>query len=254
MVDDERKRDKLKMKRTLIRVTVGLLIVSSLLTLLVLGGGICSKLMGYCGFFNDREWVNATLKASGWFGPMIFVAIQMGQVLLAPIPGDVTGFLGGYLFGAWEGFLLSTIGLTIGSMLNFLIGHFLGERVARRLVSCETYQKYNEMVQYKGILVIFVFFLVPGFPKDYLCFFLGLTSLPAQVFFVLSTVGRIPGTVALSLQGASIMQSNYMVFVAVTASYILFAVIAYMTRDPLYRWIARQGKGRPCETVLKRSA
>ncbi|MCK7508792.1 MAG: VTT domain-containing protein [Desulfobacterales bacterium] len=72
-------------------------------------------------------------------------------------------------------------------MINFGIGHFLGERVVRKLVRCETYDKYNQMVQYKGILVIFIFFLIPGFPKDYLCMFLGLTTLPARVFFVLST-------------------------------------------------------------------
>jgi uncharacterized membrane protein YdjX (TVP38/TMEM64 family) len=102
------------------------------------------------------------------------------------------------------GFFLSTFGLTIGSMLNFFIGHFLGERLVRRMVSCEAYEKYDEMVQYKGILVIFIFFLVPGFPKGYLCIFLGLTRLPVDVFFMISTVGRMPGTIASSLQGASV--------------------------------------------------
>lgn len=249
MVDDERKRDKLKMNAMKIRIAAGLLIVSLVIVLLVWGGGICSLFVNYCGLLRDREWLNATLKASGWLGPMVFVAIQTGQVLLAPIPGDVTGFLGGYLFGAWEGFLLSTIGLTTGSMLNFFIGNFLGERVVRRLVSHETYRKYNEMVQYKGILVIFIFFLIPGFPKDFLCLFLGLTTLPTQVFFVLSTIGRIPGTAALSLQGASIMQSDYMIFAVATAAYVLFAIFAYMTRDPLCRWMARKGKLRSRDTV-----
>jgi uncharacterized membrane protein YdjX (TVP38/TMEM64 family) len=233
------------MKRTVIRIAAGLLIVSSPAALLMLDGDIGSKLMSYGGILSDREWLNATLKASGWLGPMIFIAIQMGQVLLAPIPGDVTGFLGGYLFGAWEGFLLSMIGLTIGSMLNFSIGHFLGEHFVRRLVSREIYQKYNEMVQYKGILVILLFFLVPGFPKDCLCLFLGFTSLPAQAFFILSTVGRIPGTVALSLQGASISEHNYLAFGVTAVSYVLFALLAYLTRDPFCRWMARKGNMKP---------
>jgi uncharacterized membrane protein YdjX (TVP38/TMEM64 family) len=67
---------------------------------------------------------------------------------------------------------LSTIGLTTSSMLNFWIGRFLGERVVRRLVRCETYEKYNEMVQFKGIL--FISFLSGSrVSKDYLCLFLG---------------------------------------------------------------------------------
>jgi uncharacterized membrane protein YdjX (TVP38/TMEM64 family) len=153
------------------------------------------------------------------------------------------------MFGAWSGFFLSTIGLTLGSMLNFFIGHFLGEHVVRRMVSCETYEKYNEMVQYKGILVIIIFFLVPVFPKDYLCLFLGLTRLPAGVFFVISTVGRMPGTIALSLQGASVFDKNYTFFVGVTMLCVLFGVFAYKMRDPLYRWMARQAKEKVCKTV-----
>jgi uncharacterized membrane protein YdjX (TVP38/TMEM64 family) len=102
------------------------------------------------------------------------------------------------------------------------------------------------MVQYKGILVIFIFFLIPGFPKDYLCMFLGLTTLPARVFFVLSTVGRMPGTLALSLQGASIFEKDYLFFVMVTALSLLFALVCYLARDPLYRWISRYSKKKAC--------
>jgi len=117
------------------------------------------------------------------------------------------------------------------------------------MVSCETYEKYNELAQYKGILVIFIFFLIPGFPKDYLCLFLGLTSLPARVFFVISMIGRMPGTIALSLQRASIFHRDYMVFVLVTVLCILFGIPAYMGRDPLYWWMARHKKKNICDTV-----
>jgi uncharacterized membrane protein YdjX (TVP38/TMEM64 family) len=179
----------------------------------------------------------------------VFIGLQIGQVLFAPIPGEVTGFLGGYMFGAVNGFLLSTVGLTLGSMLAFGIGHFLGERVVRKLVRCESFEKYNQMVQYKGILVIFVFFLIPGFPKDYLCMFLGLTTLPGRVFFVVSTIGRMPGTLALSLQGASIFEKDYMFFVIVTALTLLFALAAWLLRDRLYRWMNRLKKKSSCDML-----
>jgi uncharacterized membrane protein YdjX (TVP38/TMEM64 family) len=235
----------------IIFIVGGVFVASCVVAFLLLNGSLWAGLVGCYDLLCDREAMHRLVKSSGWAAPIIFVGIQIGQVLFAPIPGDVTGFLGGYIFGAWYGFFLSTIGLTIGSMLNFLIGHFLGEPVVRRIVSCKTYEKYNEMVQYKGILVIFIFFLLPGFPKDYLCLFLGLTSLPARVFFVISTVGRMPGTIALSLQGASIFAKNYMFFVILTVLCVLFAIFAYMTRDPLYRWMASHNKGRACDTVPK---
>ncbi|MCK7513880.1 MAG: hypothetical protein MZV70_64250 [Desulfobacterales bacterium] len=42
-------------------------------------------------------------------------------------------------------------------------------------------------------------------------------AFPRSVFFVVSTVGRIPGTLALSLQGASIYDKDYISFVIITA-------------------------------------
>jgi uncharacterized membrane protein YdjX (TVP38/TMEM64 family) len=239
--------------RTVVIIAGTVFLASVLLIVLLMHSGLWSKLIGCYDLFCDREWVRGIVKSSRWAAPLIFIGVQMGQVLFAPIPGDATGFLGGYVFGAWNGFILSTIGLTLGSMLNFFIGHYLGERVVRRWVKCDTYDKYNELVQYKGILVIFIFFLVPGFPKDYLCLFLGLTNLPARVFFVVSTVGRMPGTIALSLQGASVFDKNYMFFVVVTALCVLFVIFAYIARDPLYRWMARQSRKSACETPFPRT-
>ncbi len=243
--------DKYRLKRLMILLAGGIFLASCVVVLLLLNSSLWEKLTGCYDLLCDRQRVRQVTNSSGWAGPFIFVGLQVMQVVFAPIPGDVTGFLGGYLFGTWGGFFLSTIGLTIGSMLNFFIGHFLGERVVRRMVSFETFNKYDEMVQYKGIIVIFIFFLFPGFPKDYLCLFLGLSSLPAVVFFAISTVGRMPGTIALSLQGASVFDKNYMFFIIVTVLCILFAVSAYMTRATLYRWMACHDRGRTFDTVSK---
>ena len=245
----ETDRDMKKPIQVLLILAGGVLVLSCLAFLPFLNSSLWADAVHLVGRFGDREWVTQLVRSFGWGAPVAFIAIQMGQVVCAPIPGDVTGFLGGYLFGPWAGLLLSTVGLTIGSMLNFYIGRFLGERFVRRMFSAETFDKYDELVQYKGILVIFVFFLMPVFPKDYLCLFLGLTNLPARVFFVLSTVGRLPGTLALSLQGACIFKKNYYLFAGVTACCLLFAVVAYLTRDALYRWVARARKQRCASTT-----
>jgi uncharacterized membrane protein YdjX (TVP38/TMEM64 family) len=243
-------KDKSKFGRTVIIMVAAIFLASCLVIFGFLESSLWDKLVAYYHLMSDREWMRETVKSAGWAAALVLVGLQVGQVLFAPIPGELTGFLGGYMFGALNGFLLSTMGLVIGSMINFGIGHFLGERVVRRLVRCETYEKYNEMVQYKGILYIFIFFLIPGFPKDYLCMFLGLTTLPARVFFVVSTVGRLPGTLALSLQGASIFDKNYMFFIIITALSLTFALAAYLTRDSLYRWMARLHKKKICEPLL----
>lgn len=242
--------EKSKLGRTVIIIVVVIFLASCLVIFGFVESSLWDKCLAYYDLMSDREWMRETVKSAGWAAALVLVGLQVGQVLFAPIPGELTGFLGGYMFGVLNGFLLSTVGLVIGSMINFGIGHFLGERVVRRLVRCETYDKYNEMVQYKGILYIFIFFLVPGFPKDYLCMFLGLTSLPARVFFVVSTVGRLPGTLALSMQGASIFDKDYMFFIIITVLCLIFAFAAYLARDPLYRWMSRLSKKKTCEPSL----
>lgn len=229
------------MGKSLTVIIVVLLLMSSLF-LLLLVPSIRAQLVSAYELLSDREWVRTFVESYGWAATLIFAGLQFGQVLFAPIPGEVTGFLGGYLFGAWTGFAISTIALTAGSMVNFAIGRLLGEGVVRRLTSQELYDKFNRLVQFKGVFVIFILYLVPGFPKDYLCMILGLTTLPAKVFFVVSTLGRIPGTLALSVQGASIYQKDYSFFLIVTGLSLLFILVGFIYRDPLYRWLEKQKK------------
>ena len=229
------------MGKSLIAIVVVLLLMSSLF-LFLLVPGIRSQLMSCYDLVCDREVVRQFVVDYGWWAPLIFMGLQVGQVLFAPIPGEVTGLLGGYAFGALSGFLMSTVALTVGSMLNFAIGRLLGERFVRRFAGGEMYEKFNRLVQYKGVLVIFLMYLVPGFPKDYLCMILGLTSLPTSVFFVVSTVGRIPGTLALSLQGASIYEKDYISFLIITGLSLLFVLFGFLYRDAIYRWMERQKK------------
>jgi uncharacterized membrane protein YdjX (TVP38/TMEM64 family) len=227
--------------RRIILLTAGIAFaVACGVMLLSIPGGLEASLAEGYKLINDRERAHALVGASGWAAPLLLIGLHVSQVLLAPIPGDAFCVLGGYLFGAINGFLLSTIGMTIGSLINFSIGRFLGDRLVRRMVSAETYEKYNSLVQCKGILFIFIFFLVPGFPKDVLCLLLGLTTLPIRVFMVLSTVGRIPTTAAFSMQGAAFYSRDYALLVIVSGLCILFALAAYLARGPLCRWVEKQ--------------
>jgi uncharacterized membrane protein YdjX (TVP38/TMEM64 family) len=90
-----------------------------------------SKLIAFYDVFTDRERVQGLVQASGWAGPLILIALHVAQVLLAPMPGDAFSILGGYLFVTVNGSLLSTLGMTIGSVLNFYFGHLLGNHVVR---------------------------------------------------------------------------------------------------------------------------
>ncbi|MHB8069495.1 MAG: TVP38/TMEM64 family protein [Desulfobaccales bacterium] len=205
----------------------------------ILWGGACH----YYDIFTDKERIRQTLNAAGPLAPLFFIVVQVLQVVFAPIPGEATGFIGGFLFGVPLGMLYSTIGLTLGSILAFLLGRWLEEHFVARVVKPETLKRFDFLMERQGALVAFFLFVIPGFPKDYLCFILGLSLMPLRLFLVLSTVGRLPGTLMLTLQGAKVYQGDYLFSAILIGLCLLLGGILYYFRETLYTWLQRWDHG-----------
>jgi uncharacterized membrane protein YdjX (TVP38/TMEM64 family) len=197
------------------------------------------KVSVYYDIFTDREQTKAFIASFGKGAPVVFILIQILQVLLAPFPGEATGFIGGFLFGATKGFLYSSIGLTVGSLINFTIGRFLGKRFVRKLIPQAHLERMDNLVRHQGVIVLFGLFVFPGFPKDYLCLFLGLSAIPLKIFIILTAIGRMPGTLMLSLQGSYIFEQSYGWFAFIVSVCLVLIFLAYRYREGLYRWIEK---------------
>jgi uncharacterized membrane protein YdjX (TVP38/TMEM64 family) len=220
-------------------VLLGVLLVLGLL-LFIYGGDLWSLIVRFFDFLSDRKKTSAYIEGFGPAAPLVFMLVQVLQVLLAPIPGEATGFVGGYLFGVTKGFIFSSIALSIGSIINFGVGRFLGRRYVRKVIPSKYLARFDTVARREGALIIFMLFVFPGFPKDYLCLFLGLSSLPFKIFFLMTTIGRMPGTFILSLQGAMLFEQNYMILALATATCSGIVLLGYRYRDSLYAWIEKQ--------------
>lgn len=190
----------------------------------------------------DREAVKGFIQSWGASAPLIFILIQVLQVIFAPVPGEVSGFVGGYLFGAAKGFIYSSVGLALGSVINFWIGRILGYRFVRKLIPPANLEKMDRFISHQGIIVLLVFFMFPGFPKDYLCLFLGLTALPFNIFIIMASLGRMPGTLMLSLQGQFLYQQSYWMFIVILFIGLAVAGIAIKYKTAVYQWAERENK------------
>lgn len=189
---------------------------------------------------SDREKIRAFISQFGMAAPLVFMGLQIFQVIFAPIPGEATGLIGGYLFGAFWGFIYSSLGLTIGSYLSFSIGRMLGQRYVRKMIPKPYLERMDFLMRHQGVLVIIILFILPGFPKDYLCLFLGISTLPMRAFLLIAALGRMPGTLLLSLQGESLFEGDYTVLALLLFACFLFVYLVYRHRDALYRWIEKQ--------------
>ncbi len=188
-------------------------------------------------FFANREHMNEFVASFGPYAPLVFMGIQILQVLFAPIPGEFTGFIGGYLFGIGLGLVYSTIGLTSGSFLAFWISRRLGMPFVRKFVGEEIMAKFDYLMEHKGAFFAFIFFLIPGMPKDYFCYLLGLSPMHIVTFMVVSTIGRFPGTVLLTMQGQAVRSEHYRAFFVVLGLALFLLVLTIIYRDRIETWI-----------------
>lgn len=207
------------------------------------GSVIWEWMVSFYHFLGDREKIKEVISNAGPLAPAVFIMIQFLQVIFAPIPGEATGFIGGYLFGVTKSFIYSSIALAAGSWINFTIARYFGKRFVEKLIPKKQMDRLNTFVRHQGIIVSLIFFIFPGFPKDSLCLFLGLTSIPFKAFIIMASFGRMPGTLMLSVQGAFLYDQMYgflflVIFICLAASLLM-----YRYRDEVYRWIEKLNNG-----------
>lgn len=187
------------------------------------------------GFFIDKEKLLAFLASLGPLSFVGFIMLQAVQVVASPIPGEVTGLLGGFLYGPVLGVLLSTIGLTIGSYIAFSLARRFGTPFVEKFVHPATMDRFDYLLHHKGAFFVFLLFLIPGFPKDYLCYILGLGHLSTTEFLVIGGTGRLFGTILLTLGGNYIRNQQYMRFFILAGVAIVVVMLAMAYRDKLER-------------------
>ncbi|MDA8082993.1 MAG: TVP38/TMEM64 family protein [Nitrospiraceae bacterium] len=206
----------------------------------------------------DRERIRTFLESLGPLSFLGFIALQILQVVAAPIPGEVTGFLGGFLYGPALGILLSTIGLTIGSWIAFWLSKVFGRPFVERFVSKKTMAKYDYLLHHKGAFLVFLIYLIPGTPKDLLCYILGLGHLSTREFLMISTVGRFGGTALLTLGGSYIRQHQYYRFSALLVIAIVMVFFSLLYKDKMERlfrkWHVASRKKAHRQSRKKRTA
>lgn len=228
------------MKKGVLAVTVLVLVASGLLLFGLMSGWFhLDRYEELFEFYANEKVIGQYVKDSGPYGPIVFIVFQALQVVAAPFPGEATGILGGYLFGTIPGLLYSIIGLTIGSCMGFGLGRWLGLPFVRKFMKEETYHKFDFLTRAQGGLVVFILFLIPGFPKDILCYLLGVSPIPFLTFLLVSTVGRIPGTWFLSMQGTQVRGQQYFSFFAFLSLVAVTLLVVYLYRDRVFEWIKR---------------
>jgi uncharacterized membrane protein YdjX (TVP38/TMEM64 family) len=218
-----------------------LLVVTAVITLLVLKTDLAQ-------FFVSRERLIKFMDSLGPWSGIGLILLQAVQVVVPPVPGDVVNMVGGFLYGPFLGVLLSTTGVTLGSYFAFALSRHFGRPFVERFVSKPTIERYDYLLHHKGAFIIFLLFLIPGSPKDYFCYILGLGHLSTIEFLIISGTGRLFGTILGTLGGDYIRRGQYGQLYVLAGIALIVVFFAMLYRDKIDRllriWHIKKNKKR----------
>ena len=171
------------------------------------------------------------VRSFGPLGPLVVLGLQILQVFIALIPGEIVESAAGYILGPWLGTAVCYLGITMASALIFTLTRRYGVKLVEVFISRE---KINELrflnTEQKRNNLIFLLFFIPGTPKDLLTYFVGLTDMKLSTFLLLSLVARIPSVITSTFGGHLLGQESYVgavILYGVTGLLSLLGMVGY---------------------------
>lgn len=149
------------------------------------------------------------------------------------LPGAaIMTLAGGALFGLGLGFVLISFASSIGATLAFLAARFVLRDSVRRRFS-QRVKAIDNGVQRDGAFYLFALRLVPVFPFFMINLVMGLTAMRTGVFYIVSQLGMLPGTLVYVNAGTQIGQIESLAGLlspALIGSFVLLGVFPLIAR------------------------
>lgn len=186
--------------------------VISFIVILALFGLITYFVMNnILGKIHSPEQFRAYIESFGWRSRFVFLGLQILQIVVPIIPGELVQVGGGYAFGAFEGTILCMAGAAVASAFIFLLTKKLGIKLVEAFISREKIDDLRFINSEKKLKrTIFILFFIPGTPKDLFTYFAGLTRIKLHEFLAISLIARTPSVILSTIGGHMIGSEKYL--------------------------------------------
>lgn len=210
-----------------VTIIVAAAIVLYLIFDIVFHGPLMSLLM-------NRDQLVRSVESWGAFAPILYMLLQIAQTVVAPIPGQVVGSVGGFLFGAW-GIIWTTIGTLIGCYIVFRLARRFGRPLIEKIFKKSVIEQFDFILNSKSTsLILFAIFLLPGFPDDLVCYLAGMTRLSIRRLMVILFLGKLPTIILTNFLGAG-LSDNLGLVAGLSVVMVMLLGIAVWKRDLIMR-------------------
>ena len=151
------------------------------------------------GLFDDKVLLINYIDKYGIWAIIVFIALQLLQVIVPIIPGGISCLAGVLAFGPILGFIYNFIGLSIGSCFAYYISNKYGITLVRKLFKSSIINKYLTYFNNNNFEMFIIGIIFPGFPDDLLCYIAGLSKISFKRFLVIILIGKFISLLFYSL-------------------------------------------------------
>ncbi len=182
------------------------------------------------------------VQEAGPAGVFVLLGMQLLQIIVAFIPGEMVQIAAGLMYGPFFGSVLILIGCALSSTIVYELVHFLGAPFVQGMVSTEHLDKFKKFEKTGKLdIIVFVLFLIPGMPKDVFTYIVPLTDMKLPRFITLTTIGRIPGVVASTYAASGFASGDIVGPLVVAGVVAVIAVVAVVFRERIMDALGKGG-------------
>lgn len=219
------KKTKLKILKIIIFIIVVLIMISATIYLFPVMKNL-STAEGQVAF-------KQKISNSGIYGVLLLFLIQVAQIFLFVLPGEPIEIISGMCYGGFWGTIFIMASSAIISILIFCLVKKYGKQFIYDFCDEQKVKQFenNKIFQnpQKINLIIFLLFVIPGTPKDFLTYVAGLCPIKMSRFVIISTIARIPSIVTSTIAGANIASGNWknaiIIYIGIVAIVVLLLFI-----------------------------
>ena len=179
------------------------------------------------------EWV----RSHGVWGMLVFLALEIFQIVVAVVPGEPVQIMAGALYGPVGGLALCMVGILIGSTLIYFIVRALGAKA----VDPAALHRFRILQDEKRARsALYLLFFLPGMPKDLLTYLGPFLPLKPGEFLFICTLARFPSLLASTVAGDSLFEGNLalpLVLLAVTGG---LGLVCIRNEQRIVDWLHRR--------------
>ena len=195
---------------------------------------------GLISRFDSFDEVVGFLRHYKQYSVPVYLAAEILQIMIFILPGQVFQFAAGYLFGFLPGLFYTFIGAVLGESITFYVARILGSDAIHMMLGEEKSMHYKELLSSrKAYIITFMLYLIPGLPKDAICYAAGVSGIRFLPFLMISVAGRMPAMAGSILFGAMYMKKDYTGMVIVAAVVGVICIICLMKRKDILTYIDR---------------